>query len=225
MATNLQIPRSFGVEMSFNNRIGFSIFYSRTPNAPNATFEILYPMNNDNHYYSIETYTPINTTVHDESVRKQSGRIVNTIHWAYTDKQLKYNQIIIPIIKVTPKQFLPATKTWSFIPIVERNPTTQVQPVQVPPVQLPPVQLPPVQLAKIVIKEIPNHAISMLLLAAVIQEEECPISGNPIDTNNGSVTSCFHLFDKDALATWLALPHTNKKCPVCMQPCDLYSLS
>lgn len=204
--------------MSFNNRIGFSIFYSRSSTLQDDTFEILTPMNNNDHYYTIETYTPINTTVYDQSVKKQSGRIIHTIHWAYTDKQLKYNQIIIPIIKVTPKQFLPTTKRWNFIPIVERTPTA------LPALQaLQPVQ--PVHVAKIPIKEIPNHAINMLLLAAVIQGEECPISGNPIDTNNGSVTSCFHIFDKDAMTTWLALPHTNKKCPVCMQACDLYLLA
>jgi hypothetical protein len=223
-AQNVKLPVKFAVEMRFNNRVGFCLVRTDQDRGTD-TYDILLRENNDNHFYNIETYVPLNTPVYIQNIKKRQE---HRVHWSYTMKQLKHGQTIIPVIKFTPKVHLPATATWNFVPIVERNAQVQLQvqlQVQGPPPPLP-MPVPPiiVQGSKIPIKEIPNHAIRLLLLGAVIEGEECPISGTAIDITNGSVTSCFHLFERDSIARWLALPHTNKKCPVCMQPCDLYLL-
>lgn len=228
MATNNQntrLPVKFAVEMKFNNRVGFCLVRT-DPVEGIVGYDTLSRENNGNRFYNIETYTPPNATIHTQNVKK---RLEHRIHWSYMGKQLKHNQNIIPVIRFTPKQHLPTINTWNFVPIIENTPGPLQAPAQAPtqaPLQAP-TQVPPmiVQELKIPIKEIPSHAIRLLLLGAVIQEEECPISGIPIDITNGGVTSCFHLFEKDSIARWLALPHTNKKCPICMQSCDLYLLT
>ena len=55
-------------------------------------------------------------------------------------------------------------------------------------------------------------------------EEVCAITGEEIDVANGAVTSCFHLFEKNAIATWLAMPNSRDKCPVCNENCNSYTL-
>ena len=225
MATNIQhvrLPVKFAVEMSFNNRIGFSLF--RTTSDPDTvTYDTLSREANGGHFYNIEPYTPPNTTRHTQIIKK---RLEHQINWSYTNKKLKHQQTIIPIIKFTPKQYLPTTIISTFIPIVEpgQGPPPVPSPLGRLAAPIPPI--PPIVLeeSKLPIKEIPNHAIRLLLLGAIIEGEECPISGTAIDATNGGVTSCFHLFERDSIARWLALPHTNKKCPVCMQACDLYVL-
>ncbi len=213
-AQNVKLPVKFAVEMRFNNRVGFCLVRTDQVRGTN-TYDVLLRENSDNRFYNIETYVPLNTPAYTQNIKKRQE---HRVHWSYTMKQLKHEQIIIPIIKFTPKVHLPSIATWSFVPIVERG-QTQVQ----PPVPVP-APISPVVESKLPIKEIPNHAIRLLLLGAVIEGEECPISGSAIDLTNGSVTSCFHLFERDSIARWLALPNTNKKCPVCMQSCDLYLL-
>jgi hypothetical protein len=211
-AQNVKLPVKFAVEMRFNNRVGFCLVRTDQERGTNA-YDILLRENSDNHFYNIETYVPLNTPVYTQNVKKRQE---HRVHWSYTMKQLKHSQTIIPVIKFTPKVHLPSICTWNFVPIIERG--------QTPAQAQAPAPIPPIVQSKLPIKEIPNHAIRLLLLGAVIEGEECPISGTAIDITNGSVTSCFHLFERDSIARWLALPHTNKKCPVCMQECDLYLL-
>jgi hypothetical protein len=219
-AQNVKLPVKFAVEMRFNNRVGFCLV--RTDQVRGTdTYDILLRENSDDHFYNIETYVPLNTPVYIQNIKKRQE---HRVHWSYTMKQLKHEQTIIPIIKFTPKVHLPSIAIWSFVPIVERGQTPAPQQAPAPAPAPLPVPIPPIVESKLPIKEIPNHAIRLLLLGAVIEGEECPISGTAIDVSNGSVTSCFHLFEKDSIARWLALPHTNKKCPVCMQSCDLYLL-
>jgi hypothetical protein len=211
-AQNVKLPVKFAVETRFNNRVGFCLVRTDQDRGTD-TYDILLRENSDNRFYNIETYVPLNTPAYIQNIKKRQE---HRVHWSYTMKQLKYNQTVIPILKFTPKVHLPAIATWNFVPIVERGQTPAQPPAPAP--------IPPIVEAKLPIKEIPNHAIRLLLLGAVIEGEECPISGTAIDATNGSVTSCFHLFERDSIARWLALPHTNKKCPVCMQACDLYIL-
>jgi hypothetical protein len=215
-AQNVKLPVKFAVEVRFNNRVGFCLVRTDQDRGTN-TYDILLRENSDNRFYNIETYVPLNTPAYTQNIKKRQEHRVN---WSYTMKQLTHNQTIIPIIKFTPKVHLPSIAGWNFVPIVERGQPAVPVPVPAPA----PVPIPPIVEAKLPIKEIPNHAIRLLLLGAVIEGEECPISGTAIDATNGSVTSCFHLFERDSIARWLALPHTNKKCPVCMQACDLYLL-
>lgn len=218
MATNHQnvkLPSKFAVEMSFNERAGFCLV--GTHPQPDV-YDVLSRENNGNRFYSIEIYTPPNTTRHSQNVLK---RLQQRIHWSYTNRQLKHNQNLIPIIKFTPKHHLPSITQWSFVPIIERNNNEVDAPTVLPhePVEVP-IQVPEIT----IIETIPKHAIRLLLLGALIQGEECPITGNAIDIDNGAVTSCFHLFEKESIRRWLALTSTHKKCPVCMQACDLYLL-
>jgi hypothetical protein len=220
-AQNVKLPVKFAVEVRFNNRVGFCLVRTDQDRGTN-TYDILLRENSDNRFYNIETYVPLNTPAYTQNIKKRQEHRVN---WSYTMKQLTHEQRIIPIIKFTPKVHLPSIAAWSFVPIVERGQPAVPVPVPAPlpapaPAPIPAVIVEP----KLPIKEIPNHAIRLLLLGAVIEGEECPISGTAIDATNGSVTSCFHLFERDSIARWLALPHTNKKCPVCMQACDLYLL-
>lgn len=209
---HVKLPAKFAVEMIFNNRNGFCLV--KTHPQP-VTFDILQRESHENYFYNIEIYIPPNTIRHSQNIKKRQEHV---IHWSYIAKQLKHNQTLIPIIKFTPKLHLPAIATWSFIPIVEPNTNNALIPVPVP---MPALELDPI----IEIKGIPKHALRFILLGALIEGEECPISGTPIDISNGGVTSCFHLFEKNAIARWLAMPNSNKNCPVCMQKCELYLLT
>lgn len=222
---HVKLPAKFAVEMTFNNRNGFCLV--RTEPHP-VTYDILQRESHENYFYRIEIYIPPNTIRHSQNIKKRQEHV---IHWSYIAKQLKHNQTLIPIIKFTPKLHLPATATWSFIPIVERN--NNDVPVPVPTPVPAPAPAPPALVAVfdpevepiIEIQGIPKHALRLILLGALIEGEECPISGNSIDISNGGVTSCFHLFEKNAIARWLAMPNSNKNCPICMQKCELYLLT
>jgi hypothetical protein len=48
--------------------------------------------------------------------------------------------------------------------------------------------------------------------------ELCPITMEPLAAGNVSVTSCFHIFQKDAIEQWLA---KNTTCPVCKKECSV----
>jgi SUMO ligase MMS21 Smc5/6 complex component len=86
------------------------------------------------------------------------------------------------------------------------------------------VPMAPPKPAKYTIETIPQHVIRALLRDAAMYEEECPITAVDIDITNGAVTSCFHLFEKDAIQKWLSLPNSKEKCPVCNTPCNSYTL-
>jgi hypothetical protein len=88
------------------------------------------------------------------------------------------------------------------------------------PALLPPPEGPP----KYPIDTIPQHIIRALLRDAVMQEEICPITNMELDVSNGAVTSCFHLFNRDAICKWLSMPGSRDKCPVCNCPCNSYTL-
>jgi hypothetical protein len=67
---------------------------------------------------------------------------------------------------------------------------------------------PPVPVQK---PQLPPHVTRILLERAVAEGAECPITGDPL-TMTSTVTSCGHIFDKEAIHTWLA---TNNNCPEC----------
>ena len=58
---------------------------------------------------------------------------------------------------------------------------------------------------------LPHHVSRILLERAIAEGAECPITGERL-TMAATVTSCGHIFDKEAIHTWLA---TNKTCPEC----------
>jgi hypothetical protein len=84
----------------------------------------------------------------------------------------------------------------------------QVQPRPVPSAPPPQPQVRP----------LPHHVSSILLERAEQEHAVCPISTEPITRATGSATSCGHLFQTEALRTWLSRHST---CPECRQPCAI----
>lgn len=50
--------------------------------------------------------------------------------------------------------------------------------------------------------------------------ETCPISTNDISPITASVTTCYHVFETDAINEWAARHPINTPCPVCRKPCE-----
>lgn len=59
---------------------------------------------------------------------------------------------------------------------------------------------------------IPSRIASILLQDAETKNETCPISLEPIQRKNSSVTSCYHMFRTNELLQW---NQTSNLCPVC----------
>jgi hypothetical protein len=89
---------------------------------------------------------------------------------------------------------------------------------------VPDLPLVPTIIQRHMIHMIPQHAVRAFLRDAAMQEEICPITNEEIDVTNGAMTSCFHLFEKNAIATWLAMPNSEAKCPVCKNKCTTFTL-
>lgn len=91
---------------------------------------------------------------------------------------------------------------------------TLTLPVVQEPQPQPLTQTPPIQRVKET-KEtsVPKHVHQALLRDAKSGTESCPISMNTYsECKDLSMTSCFHIFDKDSIDHWL---RSNTTCPVC----------
>lgn len=60
---------------------------------------------------------------------------------------------------------------------------------------------------------IPRHCIELLIIDAITQEQNCPISMEQLTRDNIAVTSCGHRFRKGTLEQWIDAGKTS--CPVC----------
>jgi hypothetical protein len=69
---------------------------------------------------------------------------------------------------------------------------------------------------KSTIEEIPKFVASALLKDAMERNEVCPISMEILHLENAVVTSCFHIFEKNSIQTWLS---TKSCCPICKKEC------
>lgn len=69
------------------------------------------------------------------------------------------------------------------------------------------------------IKPVPKYVADLLIKNSVEKDEKCPITMDPIDKETCSVTSCFHIFEKSSIETWLTNKDNKSKCPVCKQVC------
>lgn len=187
----------------------------------NQNVHILKGTNHYERFFNIQS-VPLaeqNNTWHTIQTRKNSGNVVRPIRWAFTSERLKEDDRIIPVLNISPMSALPSMKMVNFIPIIVNTPAVPVVPV-VPPV--PPV--PQIQAKKYTMDSIPQHIVRAILRDAVMQEEVCPITSIEIDIANGAVTSCFHLFEKNAIMKWLLMPGSRDKCPICNSPCNSYTL-
>ena len=66
----------------------------------------------------------------------------------------------------------------------------------------------------------PQKRIADIMIAdAVSKEIQCPISLNPLTLASAAcVAPCYHIFEKEAIQTWL---QEKKTCPECREPCSL----
>ena len=62
----------------------------------------------------------------------------------------------------------------------------------------------------------PTHIKNIILTDAISKNEYCPILSEPITMKNGEITSCGHIFIKEAIHQWLTMRTT---CPICKQDC------
>jgi hypothetical protein len=217
------LPLTFCVKTFQGTRQGYYLLrWSNGGLDPNGKIiHVIKSMNHMNRYYNIGT-TQRPVTPYNVISRKNNGNITRPMSWRYTGEKLVHGENNIPVLRITPMNTLPSMPNGSFIPIIPPVQAQPQQPVQQP-VQPQPVQ-PVHQVINYPIKTIPTHIILALLRDAAMQEELCPITSEEIDVSNGAVTSCFHLFEKNAIMQWLLLPNSRDKCPVCNCPCNSYSL-
>jgi len=79
----------------------------------------------------------------------------------------------------------------------------------------PPLAIPPPQRQRR-IHTIPKRIAQVILEDAVNKGEVCPITMDDISIDTSRVTSCFHIFDGEAITTWL---RRKAECPVCKEIC------
>lgn len=111
--------------------------------------------------------------------------------------------------------------------ILQRQSTTSVSfdPLQTQPHTRTVVQRPALQVATPSQRQrqtqpsMPLYVANLIIREAETKKEKCPISLDDITSENASVTSCFHVFTKDAIQRHRASGNT--KCPVCRQECSI----
>ncbi len=62
---------------------------------------------------------------------------------------------------------------------------------------------------------IPKFVAEALIRDAITRAATCPITMEPLKSDTTAVTACFHLFERDAIAVWLA--QSGDCCAVCKQ--------
>jgi len=211
-------PHMFCVKTRLRGREGYFLMRWSTGHLENnEVVHILKVTPHHQRFYTIE-HIPLaqqNNHWYKISTRKNAGNIVRPISWRFTSQKLKHDDMSIPVLNISPISALPNMKETSFIPIVTNTPAVPAVP-QAPILPEGPPKYP--------IDTIPQHIIRALLRDAVMQEEICPITNMELDVSNGAVTSCFHLFNRDAICKWLSMPGSRDKCPVCNCPCNSYTL-
>jgi hypothetical protein len=219
-----ELPHMFCVKTHMGGREGYFLMRWSVGNVVNnEVVHILKPTPHHGRFYNIE-FIPIaeqNINWFRISTRKNAGNIVRPITWRFTSEKLKYEEMTIPVLRISPMNALPSIKATSFIPIVTNAPAAPaVTAVTAEPVVPEIPEGPP----KYPIETIPQHIVRAVLRDAVMHEEICPITNMELDVSNGAITSCFHLFNRDAICKWLSMPGSRDKCPVCNTPCNSYTL-
>jgi hypothetical protein len=70
-------------------------------------------------------------------------------------------------------------------------------------------------------EKIPKRIAWLVAEDASKAGEICPISTNDISPITASVTTCFHVFETEAINEWAARHPINTPCPVCRKPCEI----
>ena len=63
----------------------------------------------------------------------------------------------------------------------------------------------------------PAHLVDSVLAAAEAEGKTCPITMEPIRKQTATITSCGHIFQKEALREWM---RSHDTCPECRNHCD-----
>jgi len=213
------LPQVFAVPKTWAGRRGYTLvrWADGGPDADknNRTIHVFRNVNHQARFYNVIANN-FQRDRREISTKKSSGRVISTAIWNHRGQSLEYvdgpDRSTYPIVNM-PAANIPIINTGTFIPIVNEAPPV---PVTAP--------VPPVHKPSYIISKIPQHTIRALLRDAAMSEEVCAITGEELDVTNGAVTSCFHLFEKNAIATWLAMPNSRDKCPVCNEHCNSYTL-
>ena len=206
------VPEDFVIHTTLNGREGYALYRWTNGGLTNdqRIIHVVKAHSHGNRYYNITRDETLPTTYSSAMVKKGQGRIVRTMSWRYNRHILVNGTRRYPVINITAHSMIPSHRIDSFIPIITDVPAQPVAPV-VPKIYP--------------ILAIPQHAVRGLLRDAAMQEETCSITGENIDISNGAITSCFHLFEKNAIATWLAMPNSNDMCPICKEKCNIFMLN
>jgi len=77
-------------------------------------------------------------------------------------------------------------------------------------------------IATLIEKRLPSRIARIIARDAAANGELCPILHDVINPESSAVTTCFHVFDKVSIDTWL---QSNSTCPVCKERCTATSAS
>ena len=66
--------------------------------------------------------------------------------------------------------------------------------------------------------QLPKRIATLVAEDASRKNDVCAITMEPISLATAGVTSCYHVFDAEAITTWLA---DNSQCPQCREPCSV----
>jgi hypothetical protein len=219
----IELPISFAVQQINRGRNGYNLL--RWSVGENHIYmdqvhrvHILKSIPHQSRFYVIQTVIPTQQPTNRIFVKKRNGTLNYRIKWKFTNESLEYDGMHFPVLKITPRSNLPSLRADHFIPTDNND---QVVPIVN---EDPLIVLPYIPKQTYVISKIPQHTIRALLRDAAMEEETCPITSLDIDVTNGAITSCFHLFEKDAINKWLSNPNSNDRCPVCNTACNMYTL-
>jgi hypothetical protein len=187
--------------------------------AANKIIHVLKPANHHNRFYNIHAFQRTGIRWNNIVTKKNQGTLIRASRWKFVNERLHNSDGRIPVIYISQySSTLPSMPSYAFIPITTNNTVHAVPAVPaVPPVNVTVTR-------KYPIPTIPQHIVLSLLRDAAMQEEVCPITSENIDVANGAITSCFHLFEKNAILQWLLMPSSQDKCPVCNCPCNSFTL-
>jgi SUMO ligase MMS21 Smc5/6 complex component len=64
-----------------------------------------------------------------------------------------------------------------------------------------------------------NEIINTIKKLYIDKNETCPITYESLTIETISITSCYHVFNKDAITNWFK---TKNNCPVCRERCEIW---
>ena len=141
------------------------------------------------------------------------------------DRFLFYNNIRVPIIQKCPgseHEFVNSTFAGEFpcttvsTEPIHTQPLWTLYPPAPAPAAAPPVPTPTPVVSNLP-EAIPRRIAWLIAEDASKNSETCSITLDEISPITASVTTCFHVFNSDAIAKWLT---TNSLCPMCKKRCQ-----